>query len=104
MLERHLATRIRRGRRDRARPSRRAPRLHLETSSIGAPLAVPDGVEVAHLEEEANSVGGRLGRGARDLEEAPPRKKTTPRVFLAPLSVEGEVRRVFVEPERALES
>jgi hypothetical protein len=61
-------------------------------------------VDVAHLEEEANSVGGRLGRGARDLEEAAAEKEDDAAGFsLAPLTVDGEVKRVLVEAERALE-
>ena len=60
------------------RPSRRGPTGFTSgSSSIATPLSepFPDGVEVAHLEEEANSVGGRLGRGARDLEEAAAEKE-----------------------------
>ena len=64
----------------------------------------PDGVEVAHLEEGANSVGGRLGRGARDLEEAAAEKEDDAAGFsVAPLAVDGEAKRVLVEAERALE-
>ncbi len=47
-----------------------APGLHLGLPlDRYAPLRqpFPDGGEVAYLEEEANSVRGRLGRGARDL-------------------------------------
>ena len=49
-----------RGRRDRARPSRRPPRLHLgflldRYASLRQPF--PDGVEVAHLAEEAKHLG-----------------------------------------------
>jgi hypothetical protein len=83
-----------------------APRLHLGLLlDWYAPLRqpFPDGGEVAHLEEEANSVGGRLGRGARDLEEAAAEKEDDAAGFsLAPLAVDGEVKRVLVEAERAL--
>jgi len=84
-----------------------APRLHLGLLlDRYAPLRqpFPDGVEVAYLEEEANSVGGRLGRGARDLEEAAAEKEDGAAGFsLAPLTVDGEAKRVLVEVERALE-
>jgi hypothetical protein len=84
-----------------------APRLHLGLLlDRYAPLRqpFPDGVEVAHLEEEANSVLGRLGRGARDLEEAAAEKEDDAAgLSLAPLAVDGEAKCVLVEAERALE-
>ena len=84
-----------------------APRLHLgllldRYALLRQPF--PDGVEVAYLEEEANSVRGRLGRGARDLEEAAAEKEDDAAgLSLAPLTVDGEAKRVLVEAERALE-
>ena len=83
-----------------------APRLHLgPLLDRYAPLRqpFPDSVEVAHLEEEANSVGRRLGRGVRDLEEAAAEKEDDAAGFsLALLAVDGEAKRVLVEAERAL--
>src|SRR5918995_3157711 len=64
-----------------------APRLHLgPLLDRYAPLRqpFPDSVEVAHLKEEANSVGGRLGRSARDLEEAAAEKEDDAVGFFPP--------------------
>jgi hypothetical protein len=84
-----------------------APGLHLGLLlDRYAPLRqpFPDGVEVTYLEEEANSVGGRLGRGARDLEEADAEKEDDAAgLSLAPLAVDGEAKGVLEEAEGALE-
>lgn len=60
---------------------------------------LPEGAEIAHLEEEANCVGGWVSRGARDLEKTPAAEEEDDAVLAPapPLVVDGEAERLLVE-------